>query len=679
MHVPRILAVGMSSMLLVSLAGCGTSNGTTGGTPAPKETTGSPPTPASELRLPPVPSKEEGRKSYEKGMAAAKEGQYGIAARYFIEARKSDPYAPHILFNLGVAYSKAENEFLAIPWLEAYLAIQPDASNATAVRSEIQRLEKSAWAKVAKILEGALTAAGKLPNADHRKSALESVARERAAIGDVEEAIKVWKSTGDTRDRASLLWQEFGDNLRYSFDIRRSLEVLPRITDDTKLLESYRHLVNDLGYAKRTTEMMALTERCPAAFRDKIKKQATDLLAWNYWWKQEFVAVEGLLPELTPPDRDGWLGRLAEVRCKSGDVTGARSLIGRVELPGPKARALQTLALAQLARGEATAAKATVREILALPAPAAASRSPFDDDTKVVAAAVLGNLEAAVALANHAEYSLSIRADDNGRARLWGLIVEICVLAGDLTRAASLRDQFNRTPLPEEDQEYYGKFHGGRPEWGMCRGFIKKGQPQKALEFYAKTPVRLKADLLPDLVDAFIAAGDLRGAEHAISAIGPEDFDDRVDMSFMSITQPREVLVRRQATELVKLAEAHAARKQLDEARRLLGAVYQMVVGYNLTDRMNETLRRVAELQASIGDNEGSQATETVALPPNVAQWMDWASFLSKSGTYSNLEEGLRLELKDVAAEDVPRTTARFAATELGRTLFRFRAMREGQ
>ncbi|MCE9581121.1 MAG: hypothetical protein K8T20_01260, partial [Planctomycetes bacterium] len=445
-------------------------------------------------------------------MTAAKEGQFGIAARYFMEARKSDPYAPPILLNLGLAYSKAENEFLAIPWLEAYLAVQPDASNAAAVRNKIEQLEKSAWEKVARMLAEAMTAAEKLPNADQCKDALDSVARSRAAIGDVEGALKHYKEKGDTFDWTSILLREFGDNLESSGDFRRALEVLPRIPKESDQESLYASLISDRGYFGRTSEMMALVEKCPAGFKDRIQKKAYDMLALNYWWKQEFIAVEELLPKLTPDDRDHWRAELVGARCKSGDLTGARNLTDRIELTNRKARALQDLALAQMTKGDLSAAKATAREILALPAPSAGTQTLFDDDSKVVSAAVLGNWEAAVALANKADYCPGIISSDDGRPKLWGLIVEICVLSGDLRRAESLRDQFNRTPLPAEDKKYYGQFHGGRPDWGMCRGFILKGQPQRALESYAKTPVRLKADLLPDLVDAFITSGDLPGA-----------------------------------------------------------------------------------------------------------------------------------------------------------------------
>lgn len=67
---------------------------------------------------------------------------YLLAVRFFEEARKLAPEAPVIYLNLGLAESRIPGrELRAIAWFGAYLAANPTAPNAAAVKEQIAVLD----------------------------------------------------------------------------------------------------------------------------------------------------------------------------------------------------------------------------------------------------------------------------------------------------------------------------------------------------------------------------------------------------------------------------------------------------------------------------------------------------------------------------------------------------------
>ncbi len=77
-----------------------------------------------------------------KGIVAAKLPDYPLAIRCFEEARGLAPQSPAIFFYLGLAESKIPGrELRAICWFEADLAVNPTASNASAIKEEIDALD----------------------------------------------------------------------------------------------------------------------------------------------------------------------------------------------------------------------------------------------------------------------------------------------------------------------------------------------------------------------------------------------------------------------------------------------------------------------------------------------------------------------------------------------------------
>lgn len=133
------------------------------------------------------------QKDFDKGIAAARQQDWGLAVKYFTQASNSLKYPKHpsVLFNLGLAHGKAGHELSAIAWLHAYLAAEPRAPNSREVRKEISGLQVAAEAKVNKILQAALHAIDALDNELDRQKARFKVAEALVEVGDFKRAKEV--------------------------------------------------------------------------------------------------------------------------------------------------------------------------------------------------------------------------------------------------------------------------------------------------------------------------------------------------------------------------------------------------------------------------------------------------------------------------------------------------------
>ena len=91
--------------------------------------------------------------AYERGLAAARQGQWDLAILAFQEARQTAPEAPEPLYNLGLVEAKRPGrEMRAMAWLGAYLAASPNASNAQAIRGLLASLYVRNAAELAQLI-----------------------------------------------------------------------------------------------------------------------------------------------------------------------------------------------------------------------------------------------------------------------------------------------------------------------------------------------------------------------------------------------------------------------------------------------------------------------------------------------------------------------------------------------
>ncbi len=220
----------------------------------------------SHAELPP-----EAQEAMKKGLIAAKQQDYLLAIRYFQDARKKAPDAAEIFYNLGLAESKIPGrELRAICWFGAYLAANPNAPNADAVKDQIDALNIKSQSNNARLIKfaeetaqltqnlslkelylgwvaglwaesGDITAAQKAANSIHnstfRDEAYDNITRGQIAAGDIEGARKTVNliQTADSRKKTQELiddqarktpgpiWQSVSDWLNASSELDSDL------------------------------------------------------------------------------------------------------------------------------------------------------------------------------------------------------------------------------------------------------------------------------------------------------------------------------------------------------------------------------------------------------------------------------------------------------------------------
>ncbi len=128
----------------------------------------------------------EARESFDKGLVAVNQQEWQIAIRYFLKAQEKAPYAPEVLFNLGLAESKvAGRELRSIAWFRAYLEKTQNATNADAVRKEIVGLEIRVEATIGKLIEQAMQLVEQEEVLGYRCSHYVNIAVALARAGDI--------------------------------------------------------------------------------------------------------------------------------------------------------------------------------------------------------------------------------------------------------------------------------------------------------------------------------------------------------------------------------------------------------------------------------------------------------------------------------------------------------------
>jgi tetratricopeptide (TPR) repeat protein len=140
----------------------------------------------------PAPLPPLAQEAFDKGIIAAKIPDYLLAIRYFQEARKIAPNAPVIYLNLGLAESKIPGrELRAIAWFGAYLAANPTASNAMAVKEQIAVLDVKSQSNLSRLIRLVQDASEQIPEDTQGPT----MGRDRSLI--LNEVSNLWSSIGD--------------------------------------------------------------------------------------------------------------------------------------------------------------------------------------------------------------------------------------------------------------------------------------------------------------------------------------------------------------------------------------------------------------------------------------------------------------------------------------------------
>jgi tetratricopeptide (TPR) repeat protein len=139
----------------------------------------------------PAPLPPEAQDALKKGVIAAQQQDYLLAIRYFQDARKLAPDDPLIFLDLGLAESKIPGrELRAIAWFGAYLAANPNAPNAAAVKDQIDVLDVKSQSNISRLIQSAQDAASQNSDSVQKQLEFGDVSLLWAQIGDFADAFK---------------------------------------------------------------------------------------------------------------------------------------------------------------------------------------------------------------------------------------------------------------------------------------------------------------------------------------------------------------------------------------------------------------------------------------------------------------------------------------------------------
>lgn len=230
-----------------------------------------PEVPASQHALTIAPPlSEEVEALLNRGMAAAKQGEWDLAIKYLKEANSKRPYSPRTLYNLAVVYDKAGGrDLIALGWFQAYLAAAPNAENAPQVRERIVHLELATEAAILKLADMARKAADEVPNPNEEYANYDklhhypNIARIQAMGGDIVGAKKTADEDEFSHDSAlhdiASVQVETGDVAgagETALMVKRD-QVKSFIYDD---IIEFQLASGDVAGAERTLAMMANPE-----------------------------------------------------------------------------------------------------------------------------------------------------------------------------------------------------------------------------------------------------------------------------------------------------------------------------------------------------------------------------------------------------------------------------------
>jgi hypothetical protein len=252
------------------------------------------------------------------GLIAAQQQQWEIALEKFEAAHKAAPDDPEIVGDLGLTESKIPGrELRAIAWFGAYLAAEPHAANAAAVRDAIDTLRIRNEGNVRRLIQLAQDAAVAVPM--EAGWSPDDYNRNRAF--DFGTVATLWAASGDPRAAQSAIAR------------------IPK--------EGDRSLA-EVG-----------------VYQTVIRQVASGELA-------EAQAAAEKIPYL--PNKVGALAAVADAKAKAGDIAGARASIlvaqaavDQITEDAPdKITGETSIAYAQAEAGDLSAAQASIRTAQAL-------------------------------------------------------------------------------------------------------------------------------------------------------------------------------------------------------------------------------------------------------------------------------------------------------------------------
>jgi tetratricopeptide (TPR) repeat protein len=552
--------------------------------------------------------------------------------RRWEEEHKQRPWDARVMCNLGVAHSKAGNDVVAIAWFRAYLAVDPAAPNAAAIRESIDKLKSRAhdrivtlWANVPGLWLGLVEAkrvevltkmiwakvADEYLEVENFDEAAKTVEREKLEPLDYSRTIQILASGGKFDKAQQICKRQKGD-------------------EDSMRAVYCRYLIDRGRFddAKATADGI-VDARARAAVVESIAVQT----AKSRLDRGDLTGAEDIAATVSDTR---FASMVFDRRLSKGDVSEAMRTASRLlnRRPPDYARALSKIAITQLATGDTAAAKETARKILSLgdSAIVVGDNPPkhWENEGMLVGHAVTGNIEEARRLARE---RLRPQWQPFAVEEGFGRIATVQTLMGDLKGAEATAVQSSLETATWEP---------GYVQAGIASALLSQGKIGAAKAWARKTERWLRADLFAAIAAAQIRSGDLIGGEQTLMEFSLRD--DREDWAFGRKGDPHAVLPGLWVGGMLLLAEMHERQGTKAEALRILNMTADIALDLELVDGsfIPEALQSLARAQAYVGDFDSAAKTQTRVIPRSATSWAGLAIDLSKRETATSLEAVLR-------------------------------------
>jgi len=277
----------------------------------------------------PAPLPPEAQEAVNQGIAAAKLPDFPLAIQHFEEARKAAPQSPVIWYYLGLAESKLPGrELRAICWFEAYLAANPTAQNAAAVKDEINTLDIKSQLNLANMIRSLQDLANLVPfrNPWLKVLAQTEVAMYQAEAGDIAGAQKALASqiksaeiienefgkgfalqaVCETQAEVAATQNDAGDPAGAQKAFASALKTADLILKSEDKSWSLAHIVHNLAQAGEISSAISITEQIQYPAPKKFAQEAVDWAQWrvNHVPTPRVVSYSDWIDKLDDQDPD---------------------------------------------------------------------------------------------------------------------------------------------------------------------------------------------------------------------------------------------------------------------------------------------------------------------------------------------------------------------------------------